>query len=252
MDGTISTSLPFNRTDAPASDPFVEFLTQYVTPHKLALFEQIVAHRTRHFTVVLEDVYQSQNASACVRTCECFGLQDIHFIENEHPLILNKLVVRGASQWLTVHRHEGLQPNTLACLKALKAKGYRIVAASSHGTATPLPEFDVSQKSAFVFGTEKDGLSKVALDHADELLTIPMHGFTESFNLSVAVGICLFDVTHRLRQSNVAWQLPGDERENLRTAWIKAAIGPRLEKLERAFAKRFPHHSRVSRELRAR
>jgi len=221
------------------TDPFIEYVSELVTEHKRALFDAVLEHRTRHITVVLEDIFQSQNASACLRTCDCFGVQDVHVIENINELTINRLVVRGAAQWLTIHRHNAHRHNTGPCLDALKQRGYRIVAtSSSEGDPVLLPDFDITQKTALVFGTEGDGLSNEATTRADAVLKIPMYGFTDCFNISVALALCLQDLTARLRNSGVEWHLQDEEKYALRAEWIENVLEERLPELEREFRRR--------------
>lgn len=218
------------------SDPeFIEFLSQFVTDHKLALFDRIVRERTRHLTVVLEDLYQPQNASACLRSCDCFGIQDVHVIENRHEFRVNRDVALGGAQWLTLHRYNEGDENTRACIERLKRRGYRILATSPNRPGTRLEDVDVEPKTALVFGAELEGLSHVALEQADGVLMIPMHGFTESYNISVALALCLYELTRKLRTSSVDWRLTEREREEVRAAWIRQVIGEKLPYLERRF-----------------
>lgn len=221
------------------SDPFIDYISQFVTEHKRALFETVLEQRTRHFTVVLEDIFQSQNASACLRTCDCFGIQDVHVVENLNELTINRLVVRGATQWLTIHRHGDRRYNTAACIESLRQDGYRVIATSSNDDdATLLPDYDVSQKTALMFGTEGDGLSQEAKALADGFLKVPMFGFTDCFNISVALALCLQNLTMRLRRSSVRWGLSDKERDELRAEWIKQVLQDRLPTLQREFRRR--------------
>ncbi len=104
-------------------DELISYLSGFVTPERLARFEQVLGFRTRYLTVVLEDIYQSQNASAVVRTCDCFGIQDLHIIENQHDFIMDHEVALGAQKWLTIHRHTGTPQNTPAAINQLRKRG---------------------------------------------------------------------------------------------------------------------------------
>ena len=214
---------------------FVEFLAQFVTEQRRALFDRVLEQRTRHVTVVLEDIYHSHNTSACLRTCDCFGVQDVHIIEGENRHEINTDVALGSTQWLTLQHYDAAEDNTLACIHRLKNAGYRIVATSPHAESHMLDDFLPTQPVALMFGSEQNGLSETAMEAADDLLRIPMFGFTESFNISVTVALCLQQLTKTLRDSDINWQLTPDERETLRRQWIKQTIGYRLPQFEARF-----------------
>ncbi len=215
--------------------PFIEFLSQFVTEQRRALFDQVLEQRTRHITVVLEDVYHSQNTSACLRTCDCFGVQDVHVIENRNRHEIHTDIALGSAQWLTLQHYDEAQDNTHACLSDLKDAGYRIVATSPHAEGHTLDDISTTQPVALMFGSEQNGLSETALEEADELLRIPMFGFTESFNISVTVALCLQQLMRTLRASDIDWHLTPDECESFRRQWIKQTIGYRLPQFESRF-----------------
>lgn len=207
------------------------YLAEFVTAHKLELFEQMLDERTRHVRVVLEDVYQEYNASACLRSCEAFGIQNVHIVEADNPFRPDRETSRGTARWLTLRRH----PTAGECLESLRREGLRIVATSPDPAACDLYDLDVARPFALVFGSEKPGVSSTVVDVADELVRIPMHGFVESFNVSVAVALCLQHVIRTLRSTDAEWQLSESERERIRAIWIRNAIGFRLPEYERRF-----------------
>jgi len=210
-------------------------MQQYVTPHKQALIEQVLEQRTRYLTVVLEDIYKPHNASAVLRTADCMGLADVHIIENDHSYEVNPYVVRGAAQWLNIVKYNEPQgKNTQACFSALKQQGYRIYAATPHAQEQDLPQVPVDHKMALVFGTEWNGLSPYVVEHADGFIKIPMHGFTESFNISVTAAIFLYDLVNKLRASTVNWHLDQSEKESLRYDWYRQIV-PHVLAHERKF-----------------
>lgn len=203
---------------------FLKYLESYVTENRKTLFQKVLAERTRHFTVVLEDIYQPHNASAVVRSCDIFGIQDVYAIETKYTNKVSRHVSRGAQKWLTFHKYNEDGNNTAACFEDLKNKGYQIIGTSPHYDANLLSDFDITKPSAFVFGAEKDGISDYVKEHADGFLKIPMVGFTESLNISVAVAIILQDVTTRMKKSEVSWQLTSEEQENLYFEWVQQSI----------------------------
>lgn len=202
-----------------------DYLSGFVTDRRFSLFNSVVENRTRYVSVVLEDIYQPHNASAVLRSCDCFGVQDVHIIENNNLYEVNPDVALGSSQWLTLHRYNSSSDNTLGCLSDLKKKGYRIVATTPHHGAVTLDEFDAGKgKFALMFGTEKEGLTQLALDYADEKVKIPMYGFTESFNISVSAALCLFHFTSVIRTQGIKWQLTEEEILDVQLEWLRTSI----------------------------
>ena len=197
--------------------------------------EKVLDQRTRYVTIVLEDIFQSQNASAVVRTCECLGLQDIHIIETMSSWTTNKLVLRGSNKWLNIIRYKKKDGNNIEdCFKALHQKGYRIAVTDPSPDGVSIDELALDKPVAFVMGNERHGSSPYALAHADVKVHIPMVGFTESMNISVSAAICLNSVLSKLRKSELPWRLTDGEKEDLRLAWYKTAVR-RSELLEREF-----------------
>ncbi|MGB0525552.1 MAG: TrmH family RNA methyltransferase [Flammeovirgaceae bacterium] len=193
----------------------LNFLMDYVSDHKQQLFERVLDWRTNHMTVVLENVYQPQNASAVLRTCECMGVQQAHFVTGKYgEFQTSTKVAVGSTKWLDIHEYE----DTPSCLSALKAQGYRVVATSPKAKMT-LNELPLSHKTAFLFGEELAGLAPASIEAADELITIPMFGFTESYNLSVSAALCMQSFLGRLHQSAVNWQLTEEEKDVIRLKW---------------------------------
>ncbi|MEZ4788554.1 MAG: RNA methyltransferase [Flavobacteriales bacterium] len=201
-----------------------EQLAQFISPNKRALFDRIAPLRTRHVTVVLEDIYQSQNASAVVRTSDLVGLQDIHVIENRNAYQLNPDVTLGSSKWVDVHRYRSHADNSLACVEALKKKGYRVIATSPRSPEITPETIDLERPMAFCFGTELTGLSDTLMNAADEHLRIPMVGFTESYNISVSAAITLYTVMQRLRASTIDHRLPEEELHALKLSWARKMV----------------------------
>jgi len=187
--------------------------------------ETVLQNRTRHITVALEDIFQPHNASAVIRSCDCFGVQDLHIIENRNQYILNPNVTQGSSKWIDLIRHnQHSESNTEACYDTLKAKGYRIYATSPHATGLELNQVPIDEKVALVFGTELEGLTKTALDQSHGVVRIPMYGFTESFNISVCVALCLHTLIDKLHASKVNWRLSREELDEIRLSWYRRSV----------------------------
>ena len=203
----------------------IEYLKQFVFERRAELFENVIQNRTRYITVVLEDIFQAHNASAVLRTAECFGIQDIHIIENRNQYTVSPDVALGSPKWLNLKKYNKNENNTLTAINELKQKGYRIVATTPHTNDVNLEDFDLNKgKIALFFGTEQHGLSQLMIDHADEYLKIPMYGFTESFNISVSAAIVLHHLTYKLRQSNIDWKLSEQEKIDILFEWLKRAV----------------------------
>ena len=222
--------------DATLQAELTAFLAGYITEHKKQLMEQVLAQRTRFITVALEDIYQPQNASAVVRTADCFGIQDIHIIEGRNQYNINPQVVRGSEKWVNLIKYHGQENNTATCFAALRQKGYTLVGTSPHRQGVALPDLQPDRPLALVFGTEETGLSDFALEQVDIHLRIPMYGFTESFNLSVSAAICLYQLTTRLRQSGIDYLLSEEEKAALRLQWYRRVVR-RSAVLEEEFLK---------------
>ncbi len=202
----------------------LQYLEEFVTENRKNLFKKVLKERTRHFTVVLEDIFQPHNASAVIRTCDIFGVQDVHTIENKYTSKVSRHVAKGAQKWLSINKYNSDTHNTKECIDTLRSKGYQIIATTPHNDSCVLQDFDVSKKAAFVFGVEKEGVSDFMMQEADGFLKIPMVGFTESLNISVAAAIILQDVTSKLKNSKVDWQLSSEEKEKLYLEWVEKSI----------------------------
>ena len=159
----------------------------------------------------------------------------MHIIENKNEFEPSSQVTIGADQWLTIHRYN--QPkvdNTELCFNTLKEQGYKVIATTPHKEDTNLNALDISGKTALVFGSEIDGISDRAMELADGFMKIPMFGFSESFNISVSAAVCLYNLTRRLRTSEIPWPLDTEEMEELKLKWLRQSIRAG-EELEKAF-----------------
>jgi tRNA (guanosine-2'-O-)-methyltransferase len=203
----------------------VDHLLKFVTDRRRAVMERVLGQRTRHITLVLEDIYQSQNASAAVRTCECLGIQDLHVIEKQSSYSINKKVLKGSNKWMSIVKYkEKNRDNTLQCYQQLRAAGYKILVTDPSPDGIPITEVPIDQKIALVMGNELEGISEVALKNADQKVNIPMFGFTESFNISVSAAVCLHTLVSKLRNSSIQWQLEKPEVDQLRLEWLRKIV----------------------------
>jgi tRNA (guanosine-2'-O-)-methyltransferase len=212
-------------------EKLLNYFEGFLTDKRKRLFQKVLENRTRHFAVVLEDIFQPHNASAVVRTADIFGVQDVHAIENKYTNKVSRHVAKGSQKWVTSKRYKSDGDNTKICLDNLREEGYQIIATTPHNDSCLLQDFDVTKKSAFVFGVEAEGVSDFVKEQADGFLKIPMVGFTESLNISVAAAIILQDVTTKLRNSDVDWQLSQEEKDVLYFNWVKKTI-KNVDKIE--------------------
>ena len=207
------------------------FLKQFITDKRWNNFLKILDERTNYLTIILEDIYHEHNISACLRSADCFGIQNVNIIEQKHSFKDNKEISMGASKWININKHR----KTISAIKKLKKEGYKIVLTSPHNTEKTI--FDdslIEDKVAILFGSEVNGYSNDAQKLADEFISIPMYGFTESYNVSVAVALTLQQLTNQLRKSKVNWQLCQEEKNKILQDWLKKSIKS-SEMLEKKF-----------------
>jgi len=164
-------------------------LYKIITPSKQEMFDRIAAERTNFLTVSLENVYQEHNASAVLRSCDCFGIQQLHVIEKDNQYKVQRDIALGAGRWVDMFNYDQGGNPTMDCINNLRSKGYRIVATSPHANEKTINDIDISQPMALIFGTERRGISDEVKAAADEFVSIPMYGFTESFNISVLLPL---------------------------------------------------------------
>jgi tRNA (guanosine-2'-O-)-methyltransferase len=216
----------------PMNKELLDYLLGFLTPRRRMLFEKVLLERTNYFTVATQDVSQLHNTSAVLRSCDVFGIQNIHVIEEKNPRRIDKEIAMGAQKWVGVNRYNSTQ----SCIAELRKKGYRIVATSPHGDADLLQDFDISSPAAIFFGTEKDGLSTDFVKNADATLKIPMYGFTESLNISVSAAIILQSLIYRLKSSSNDWRLTEKEKFVLHLEWAEKSL-KNSDKLKEDFLK---------------
>ncbi|QCX00324.1 RNA methyltransferase [Aggregatimonas sangjinii] len=196
------------------------YLEGFMTQERKKRFQEILEERTKFLTVAIEDVYQMHNASAVVRSCEIFGIQEAHLIESKYGKRLDSKIALGAEKWVDIRRYETTQD----CIETLRTDGYRIIATTPHTDECLLDDFVIEGKTALFFGTERDGLTKTVLDQADGFLKIPMMGFTESLNISVSAAIILQRLTGQLKKGDFPWQLTTAEKLDKQIDWAKKTI----------------------------
>lgn len=210
----------------------LKYLEEFLTEDRLTRFISVLAHRTRYITVAMEDVYHLHNTSAVIRSCDVFGIQDIHLVEARFGKRLDRKIAMGAQKWVDVHRHA----SSAMCLEELRKKGYKIVATSPHINSFTPETLPLDEPMALFLGAEKEGLSKDIMDAADMTVHIPMLGFTESLNVSVAAAILLNQLGQRLRTSALPWKLSEEEQWAIRFDWAFKSVRSAADVMSRYVA----------------
>lgn len=212
----------------------IEYLFQFIEDNRKQRFNSVINERTRYLAIIMEDIYQSHNTSAVIRSCDCFGIQDIHIIENRNEFCVNKDIDIGSSKWINTFKYKSKENNTLDAIDSLKSKGYKIVATTPHKNGYTIDELPINEKIALLFGTELSGLSNIALENADYYVYIPMVGFTESLNISVSAAVLINQLMNRIKQTGINWQLSENEKNDITLQWLKKTI-KRYNSIEKHF-----------------
>ncbi len=202
------------------NDDLLTYLEGFLTEERKRRFMDVLQNRTKYLTVAIEDVFQLHNTSAVIRSCDAFGIQEVHVIEDRFGQRLDKNIAMGAEQWVDVNRYQ----TTTECIDTLQDMGYQTIATTPHNNSTFLADFEIASKTALFFGTEKEGLSEEVMQKADGFLKIPMVGFSESLNISVSAAIIVQQLTQKLRESNLDWGLSHSEILEKRLDWTKKSI----------------------------
>lgn len=176
--------------------------------------------RTDRFALVLDSVHDPHNISAVLRSCDAFGLQDVHVVTQNAPFKINREVSMGCDRWLSVHKW-----HTYAdCRAELKKRRFRIFVADMDEHAVPIYDLPLDRPLAIVLGNEHSGVGREARERCDGTVKIPMHGFVESLNVSVAAAIIISTTVFRLRSSPHFKGLPVRRKEELWDAWLRRQV----------------------------
>ena len=229
-----------NRLKSLAADRTAEWLDErtaymesFLTEERKEVLRRTLASRTRYMTILTENTFHPQNASALVRHCEAFGVQELHTVETRCKFNPNVNIVRGTDKWVDITRHD----STADAISALKGAGYRLVATTPHRESCTPETFDVAKGPfCLVFGTEHAGVSDEIIEAADEYLRIPMCGMVESLNVSASAAILIYMLSQRMRLTpEIDWHLQyADEREML-FRWVMSSVRDAERILERQF-----------------
>lgn len=214
----------------------INYLQDLLSVERIEKINSNVKNRTRHVAILLENIFQPQNASAVLRSAECLGIQDIHVVENNNQFEVNPEIAMGSAKWLTIHQYNSQPQNTVSAIQKLKKDGYRMIATMPHENECTIENIDLSKPTVFMFGTELTGLSDEAIALADGFVKIPMYGFTESFNISVSTALVMQTVAIRLRKSDIPWQLAENEQQELVLEWCSKSVKTPDLVIERFFS----------------
>lgn len=208
-------------------DPDLQaYVESFMMPARMESLKKTLENRTRRITLVAESLLDEHNIHALIRSSECFGLQDFHNIPYKNVnLKKNRSVNRGAFQWSHIYDYSEFENSTLACIAQLRTMNYKVYAASSSQSYSYTPQtIPLDEPIAILLGNEKRGVTEEALSLCDGTIHIPMYGFTESFNVSVAGSLLLSPVVERLRQSVIDWSISDEEKRDLYFEWIWNSI----------------------------
>ena len=222
------------RFDAPTEwfEERFDYISEFMLPERVENMVKVASARTRYMTICAENTYHSQNASALIRHCEAFGVQDLHAVESICRFTPNTHVVRGTDKWIDLYKYR----STESALLRLKERGYRIVATSPHYQSCTPESFDVTKgKFAIVMGTEKTGISQEVMDAADEFLKIPMCGMVDSLNVSASAAILIYMLSQRMRLECDDWHLSDEKRTRTLYDWYRYAVRDSEALLERKY-----------------
>lgn len=197
-----------------------EYLKQFLTEERLAKIDHFSQESSDFVLPVMDDVYQFRNAAAIIRSVEACAFHKVVAMEEENVFNPNLTVTKGAETWVEVEK----MPKNIDSLQNIKDRGYKILAVSLEKNAVMLPEYEITEPIALVFGTELAGVSEEVIDFADETLAIPMYGFTKSYNVSVAAGICMYELKQKLMKSGIDYKLNEQKLLEMKIRWAVNSI----------------------------
>jgi tRNA (guanosine-2'-O-)-methyltransferase len=207
------------------------YLDSFIKDQRRDRLNRVLDNRTTHFCIAMEDLFYERNSGAIIRTADGYGIQNINVIEprDSFKSKVTNVISKGAEKWVTKKQYGDPETGVMDCINALRKDGYQIVATSPHTDGHTIHNFDITKKSAFFLGTEKTGISDIVMEEADDYISMPIYGFTESYNVSVANAILLHEMVNRLRNSEVDWKLSVEERKELMLEWtIKSIVSAEM------------------------
>lgn len=182
-----------------------------LTKERWARMESVCKLRTASLTCVLENIYDSGNTAAVLRSAEAFGMLEVFHVLSATGQKFSQRVTKGADKWLLQHKFR----DSTECFQKVRQRGFQLVVTDLGPGTIPIDQVDFSRPSAIVFGNERSGVSQVAKEMADVRMTIPMLGFVESFNISVAASLCFFEARRQRRERWGLEELTAAEQRQL-------------------------------------
>lgn len=195
-------------------------LEPFLTPARLERLRSVLKNRVTNVTVVLENLHKDYNMSAVLRTCESFGIQEVHVIPQPGEGKVYRSVTQGCHRWLTLRRHDDAR----SCFLHLRQRGFRVLAGALCDNSPPMNDVDWSGRVALVFSNELEGAGKEVLDEVDGSFIIPMSGFSRSLNVSVAAGIVIHHVLCEKGQAGDLERIPHGQAEKILEHWVRNSV----------------------------
>lgn len=208
----------------------IENLIQYITPERYAKICGVLENRTYHLTAVMENFYDPHNISAVIRSCDAFGIQNVHVIELDHKYYISRKVSRGTHNWVNIYKYH----SSKECIQTLQKQGYKVYFADPRPEYPMIEDLPLDHKAAIIFGQEKDGITEETKQYADGGFRIPIYGFVESYNVSVSCALSLYSLTSRLHSSQKPeFFLSEVEKDQLLKHWLvkNTTVGNVLKKI---------------------
>lgn len=204
---------------------YQDILEKLISKNRKQNIDLVLSKRTRFVSVLLENIYQSHNISAVMRTCDNLGIQDIYSLKSDKIKKSGKNVSLGAEKWLTI-KTKADNEDDKHYIDGIKKSGYRIIGTvpNFEDSTIDISKIKFDKKIIIAFGNEEKGLSDNLIRNCDEIISIPMYGFTESYNISVSCAIILSNIIFKLRNNKKRIYLSNDEKKALRFEWIKRSI----------------------------
>jgi tRNA (guanosine-2'-O-)-methyltransferase len=205
----------------PLSPEETAYFEEFVSAERKARLKEVLSHRTRKLVLVLEDILDPHNASACIRSSEAMGLQELHVVAPRHAFTPTAGITQGADKWMDIKHHSGID----SCLEHLHERGFTVAAGVLDEGAVPIQELDFSRPMALVFGNEHEGISPQMVAACDQHFYVPMYGFSQSFNISVATALAVhYAVSQRVRIFGANGDLASDDMDALYSRWVFQSV----------------------------
>jgi tRNA (guanosine-2'-O-)-methyltransferase len=229
--GALSTPWPEPWT----AEAIIERLEPMVLERRRERFLEVIGARVGSVSLLLDDLADPHNRAAIVRSCDAFGVQELHAVQAADEFLVHHLVAAGTERWVDVCRH--LTPQAAA--QHLLERGFELVETHPKGELVPEDLAGVP-RLALILGNEHRGIDPVLSRAARRRVRIPMRGFVESLNVSVCAAVLLAAATR-----GRAGDLPPEARQHLYARSLFLSV-PRAERVLDALAARSTNTSVAS------